>query len=486
MTEVEQQPLVVWGQRIAATVGATDGETPMQTMFPGFYRPTNDEFKAIWAKGLFILDSSVLLNIYRYPVQARDELLGTLTTLKDRIWIPHHVGLEFQRNRPTVMAEQKRRFREVREVVSGAIASLEGEFGKLQLRDRHSLIDPDVLVGKLKPVIAEYTKELDALEGKQTSVYEDDGLRVEIDKLFAGKVGKAPTKEEIDALSVEATARIAAKIPPGYRDEDKEKSKEPTFSYRGVVYEKKLGDLIVWKQIIDHLKVSKFKHAILVTDDDKDDWWWEVESKGSKRLGPRPELVAEITNSADLSQFYMYSSDQFLRFAKDYIKAKVSDESIDQVREIASTPPTGKPSRWDVSSITIHNAVVDWYSASVQPDSIVENDLMTPDYIAIKGDERIGIDIMADRIDSMPPSRILARATNVADEITDNSQVSRCEIVVVTRPHRVAILRKRLLALQSNFPESITWVLGTLVDGPDEAPQFEPAFRLNNKAISYV
>ena len=99
-----------------------------------------------------------------------------------------------------------------------------------------------------------------------------------------------------------------------------------TSAYGGISYKRKFGDLVVWKQVIEHAKTSAIKDFIFVTDDDKDDWWWAIESQGHKRLGPRPELVEEIMREAGVERFHMYSSEQFLEFADTYLKVKVSKD----------------------------------------------------------------------------------------------------------------------------------------------------------------
>ena len=39
----------------------------MQNFFPGYYRPSEDDLTAIWRKCIFVLDTNVLLGLYRYP-----------------------------------------------------------------------------------------------------------------------------------------------------------------------------------------------------------------------------------------------------------------------------------------------------------------------------------------------------------------------------------------------------------------------------------
>jgi len=81
-------------------------------------------------------------------------------------------------------------------------------------------------------------------------------------------------------------------------------------------------------------KQQQIRHLVLVTDDDKPDWWWKVKSNGQKTIGPRPELIEEATRDGGVSLFYMYNSEQFIRFAKEYLGASVKAESIDQIGDV--------------------------------------------------------------------------------------------------------------------------------------------------------
>ena len=92
----------------------------MKNLFPGFYRPDAGTLRALMRSARVVLDSSALLNLYRYPTQAREDLLSVLDAISDRLWIPYQVALEFQQNRPAVIADQVARFRDVRGVIDQA------------------------------------------------------------------------------------------------------------------------------------------------------------------------------------------------------------------------------------------------------------------------------------------------------------------------------------------------------------------------------
>ena len=143
---------------------------------------------------------------------------------------------------------------------------------------------------------------------------------------------------ELERIYQEGKTRYEQKCPPGYKDLSKSKQSEEVSQlhvYNGLTIKREYGDLIIWFQIIDEAKKRGIKHLVFITDDDKEDWWWIVEAKGKKTIGPRPELVEEISSKAGVTLFYMYNPERFLEFAKQYLGAQVEPESIDQVREIA-------------------------------------------------------------------------------------------------------------------------------------------------------
>lgn len=310
----------------------------MRDQFPGYYRLSDAELEKLWQECLFVLDANVLLNLYRYPKDARDDLLNALDRVKDRIWLPFHAALEYQRNRPVVIAGQKSRYSEVRKEIANSIQSLETSLENLDVRKRHNNIDPDELINKLKPIFDEYTQKLDELEQEQFDVHQEDPIRIKIDSVFHKHVGKGPTDKDVEKIVTEAGKRYQNKVPPGYLDQPKDGSSDSHFTYGGVTYPNSVGDLIVWKQIIQHARTAKVKSLVFLTDDEKEDWWWNISSGGKRSMGPRPELVEEISREAGVEKFHMYTSERFLKFAERFLAAKIRENSIDDVRELKSKP----------------------------------------------------------------------------------------------------------------------------------------------------
>jgi hypothetical protein len=71
------------------------------------YRPLSDEdARNVWDTCVFCLDTNVLLNVYRYSEESRNEFLGVVAAIKGRLFVPGTVAHEFARNRAKVIRQQ--------------------------------------------------------------------------------------------------------------------------------------------------------------------------------------------------------------------------------------------------------------------------------------------------------------------------------------------------------------------------------------------
>jgi len=59
--------------------------TTMRDLFPDYYRPNDEEFAQLWKSSFFVLDTNVLLNLYRYNQKTRDDFLKVLRVVEDRL-----------------------------------------------------------------------------------------------------------------------------------------------------------------------------------------------------------------------------------------------------------------------------------------------------------------------------------------------------------------------------------------------------------------
>ncbi len=201
----------------------------MRKTFFSYYPLSESDFSKLWQQSVFILDANILLNLYRYPKEARDDLLKIFRKISDRIWIPHQAALEYQKNRLSVIAEQIKKYDEIKKILIDTLNELKSKIDLLQLQKRHSLIKPDKFLKEIEMSFNTFKEELDKLKKKQPDVFLDDQLRSELDALFEGKIGSPPeTQEKLDKIYEEGVKRYEQKRPPGYMDE----SKKDIYTYK--------------------------------------------------------------------------------------------------------------------------------------------------------------------------------------------------------------------------------------------------------------
>ncbi len=300
------------------------------------------DFKEMWKSGIFIFDSNVLLDLYRLPESARTDLLEILKNdiIKDRIWIGFQVLIEFLNNRLEAIGDQKGKFGKVKELISNTINDyneilnkLSQNLDSLKLKQRHSLINPDEFINDYKIrngslFLHDFLEKLKELEEKQKDVNDSDSIKKIVIDIFNSKIGPSFDKAELEEIYKEGATRYAAKIPPGYKDSEKDGS----YFFEDKEYIRKFGNLLLWKEIIKKCKSDNLKYVVLVTGDVKEDWWME---KRGKKLGPRIELLNEIYTAApSLDTFYIYDTSSFLKHAKSELKLDIKDSSIEETKEL--------------------------------------------------------------------------------------------------------------------------------------------------------
>jgi hypothetical protein len=282
----------------------------MRDVFPEHFRPTQAQFEELWRNALFSFDTNVLLAPYRLNEATRVQLLRVLRHFKDRIWIPHQVALEYLRGRPGEVADSKKRYGALKSDIADAVGRLRSS------HPRHAYLDLDAVWSHFAEAIA----LVEQAEARHPDLWDSDTIQSELAELFAGRVGPALSSEAAALVSAEGKQRYERKQPPGWRD-------------AGKGGERQYGDLIAWMQLVEQAKKQAPKPWIFVTEDRKDDWWQKV---GERTVGPDPQLIAEMRKEANVV-FYMYSLDQFLNFAGEYVAAekKALERAAEDVRSAA-------------------------------------------------------------------------------------------------------------------------------------------------------
>lgn len=294
--------------------------------FEAYKTPSDDDYSEVLTQGLIVLDSSVLLNLYRYAQQTRNDFISVLRSFGNRIFVPHHVMIEFWRNREAVLKDPlgwqttANNLANYREQSLNLIRNWTRQTGLAQesineFSETLEIAFQDV-IGKVALIAREegigFANNTDA-----------DPVLAELEPLLQGCVGEGLSENDYEQAVSEARRRAGARIPPGYMDAAK-------------TADRAAGDYLIWLQVIHEAKTRK-RDVLLVTGDVKEDWWRR--ERGELR-GPRPELVREIKQEADV-RLFMFRPESLLIHARRFLQATVQDESVQVVERVGVQEDSG-------------------------------------------------------------------------------------------------------------------------------------------------
>jgi PIN like domain len=179
----------------------------MRELFPGYYRPTEEEFAGIWQQCIFTFDANVLLNIYRYSQTTRQQFLDILKLISDRVWLPHQAAMEYQQNRLNVMAAQYQAYDEIPKILSRALSEIKSAVS------RHPFINVEELTAAVESSIGKAEELLNKAKSEHADLTDNDGLRDSLAEIFKGKVGSPFPENELEKIYSEAQKRFVKQMP---------------------------------------------------------------------------------------------------------------------------------------------------------------------------------------------------------------------------------------------------------------------------------
>jgi predicted nucleic acid-binding protein len=325
--EFQSTGLLAHGQRYAHGVADTQDE-PAGDLYAGFesYRtPGQADYEHLFSAGMIVVDANVLLDLYLYHQQTRDEFIRVLERLQERLWVPHQAIKEFWRNRDSKIRDPRES-----DATSGELEKHSAEtINHLRAwsnRVRLPSVDKDRLAETIsqafKAVIEEVKKQ--GADGAKELARDtnSDPLLLALTPLLKGRVSPPFSQQEHDAAVKEALLRIEKRQPPGYMDAGKDGTGSA-------------GDYLIWAQILREAKIRQ-QDVLFVTSDDKEDWWRKDKDK-KKSLGPRPELADELMHASG-RRLFMLPPERFLDWARTVLGIEVSDESVQEVKQVSAKP----------------------------------------------------------------------------------------------------------------------------------------------------
>jgi hypothetical protein len=289
----------------------------LKKQFFEHYRPTDSDFRRLWTKCIFAFDANVLLDLYRYSKESRDELMKLMRSHREKIWIPHQAALEFYKNRLSVISGVHTRTRDLLKALKAQVTLLENEY------QQH----PYIATAVCQKIISELNASIAVIESDQATYPDlllDDTIGDELADILEGRIGESFASDELKELREKIEKRYDSQIPPGFSDR---KDKDAPSSH---------GDCIIWFQLIAYAK-SKKAPIIYITRDMKEDWWLRF---NGKTLQPRPELRREFKEETG-EDFYLYQTTQFIQQANVNQKSAISQRLLTESEVLSSAMTRG-------------------------------------------------------------------------------------------------------------------------------------------------
>jgi hypothetical protein len=287
----------------------------MKDKFPWHFHPSANEFQQIWKSALISPDSSVLLNLYRYPRDVIEYILMIFNQSKDQLWLTNQASSEFLKNRHKVIASIPNNFKKSMKEMESLKSSIKSSCQNLH----HLRVIPKELINLIEEdgadLIDKNLEKIGALVEQYPDFSSNDVLTDDLVELFNNKTGSGFSEDEKNEFFNEGRKRFASKIPPGYCDFEKP---EPD----------RYGDLILWKEILWKAKQEK-RPVIFITNDKKDDWW---QKESGKTIGPRPELLKEAFQETG-QKVWIYEYDKFFDYAVRHFNVEIKDSSVEKIKE---------------------------------------------------------------------------------------------------------------------------------------------------------
>jgi len=288
--------------------------------------------KDLWSGCVFVFDTSALLALYRLSKETHESIEKVLDKVKERLWIPNHVQFEFMKNREGTLNDALQMYGSF---LNKSFKGLHSQLHHMQQEVKD--ISPDtphkknqvffstVQYDDIKNHFDELLRSKDtfrdtckkhAKSRKQelTDMFSNDVVLETIQKYFS--VGDPYNFKKILEITKEGLHRYQCTIPPGYKDDYKDGTQ-------------KFGDLIIWKQIIDH--AIEYSHNIVLVTNDIIKGDWGVVSQKSFTT-PQLDLISEFYDITG-KRFWIYTLPDFLSKAVSLLDVAIPEEQLMQVNQ---------------------------------------------------------------------------------------------------------------------------------------------------------
>ncbi|MGI5507104.1 PIN-like domain-containing protein [Lentzea sp. CA-135723] len=295
--------------------GLYDGE------FAGYKIASPAELDTALREAVVAVDANVLLDLYRFSPRTSSDLINTFKSLGDRLVVPHQALREFWRHRQRAQGSPRGATKTATDALAKAARSMNDTLGIWAKAVGFNQGDLAGLTGEVNALVSSLQEKLQQVLAHADADRVGDPILEQLEELLRGRVTSPLADEEHASCVAEAGRRIAAEIPPGYKDAGKQ---EDGSADGGA------GDYLVWYQATRYAQEHQ-RDLLIVTRDEKEDWWWR---QGAEFIGPRPELSLEFQSLTGRRLFLLRPTDLLARAS--VLEVDVDEESSADAGRLSS------------------------------------------------------------------------------------------------------------------------------------------------------
>ncbi|HEX8486764.1 PIN-like domain-containing protein [Sphingomonas sp.] len=319
------------------------------------------------------IDTSMLMWLTKIGDVARNQLIDCLESeCRGRLHVPLWAGHEYLRHHVsktvvTNLAETADKLRKV-----GGLYSVLHPYLDVPLGEG----TPNANRVQARRVLAQASGLADLL-GAWSAAYPANATAV-ISFVNRNSTGRTNVFDEIDGIEAVGGARFSGRLPPGFGDRNKKEKLSGRAAAANARHElvtgedtrvqedadaeaeedpkmvghNKWGDLILWKEVLQHARLQRARTIVLLTNDRKNDWYlgggtnagMDAEMLAAERLKPiprpHPVLMAEARSVAGVRNLALLDS-PYLGFLLKRLRPAAADAFKDVALVQRMTVPRG-------------------------------------------------------------------------------------------------------------------------------------------------
>lgn len=341
----------------------------IKTMFPEFFQSKlKDSDLESNASNLIVLDTNFLLDILQMPTDIAKTYVEALDKVKDNLYIPYLVALEFNFRKSGIKKEKIYNINKYKDNVKKPIESLKTnilDYSLIKIKENSESFSGELIaeVNSFQTKISEMLNKKVA----ETITKEEHTLYEHLISIIEDRIGAVYSQDWIDEVETDGENRYEKKVPPGFDDDSKDQENEKIRQYGNLHYQRKFGDLIIWKDIIDYSRehASEGPKVVYITNDGQSDKKNDLLYKVNNLIvGPHISLMNELQVEAD-KELHILSN---LRFVQ--LVSKLNDEQMKEIERL-SISWNDSPTTISASATEINNFFID----NLEKERQIEEDM---------------------------------------------------------------------------------------------------------------